>query len=335
VGSLTRDAAHTGNGAAVGSARRARGDPVVSTLTNPTSSAVMSALRQEQSGAAAVSRTLAFTLILDGLSHSAKQLAEFEAIAVEAAASHPCRLIVLSRDAGRGDSPSTPLEVEVSGPSPSCPTELLRVSVPFVDAERIEAVLRGLLANDVPVVCWWPFGTPSALQLEIMSKFVQRRVFDSGSGDDPLLALQTIRSEYRPGDSDLAWARISALRGLVTSALDWRGGTIRTAQVRLSGVASALLLGNWLERLTAARVDYAEKGDDGVVLELGCTDPDGEDYRLVLTEDSGRYFTVAMDDNPPLRHVGPAVTPALLLATELSHLGEDAMYKHVLSALTI
>jgi len=308
---------------------------VVTTLTNPTSSAVMQALRKEQSTAAAVSQTLAFTLIVDGLTHTEKQMADFEGVALEAAASHPCRLILLSRDAGRGGSPSTPLEVEVSGPSPSCPTELLRVSVPFVDAERIEAVLRGLLANDVPVVCWWPRGTPSALQLEIMSKFVQRRVFASGSGDDPLLALQTIRSEYRPGDSDLAWARISALRGLVTSALDWRGGTIRTATVRLPSVASALLAGNWLERLTGARVEYGDKGPDDICLELGCVDPDGGDYRLVFTEDAGRFFSVAVDDEPALRHVGPAVTPSQLLATELSHLGEDAMYKHVLSGLTI
>lgn len=308
---------------------------MVTTLTNPTSSAVMAALRREQSTAAAVSQTLAFTLIVDVLAHGPKAASEFEAVALEAAASHPCRLIVLSREAGRGSSPSTPLEVEVSGPSPSCPTELLRVSVPFVDAERIEAVLRGVLANDVPVVCWSPCGTPSALQLEIMSKFVQRRVFDSDSGDDPLLALQTIRSHYRPGDSDLAWARISALRGLVASAHDWRGGRVVTSEVRLPAVASALLLGNWLERLTGARVTYADSTDDDVVLVLGCTDRDGVDYRLTITEADGRFFTVALDDDPPLRHVGPAVSPASLLAAELAHLGEDAMYKHVLEALTI
>lgn len=308
---------------------------MVSTLTNPTSSAVMEALRREQSTGAAVSRTLAFTLIVDGLAQGPKQLAAFEDVALEAAASHPCRLILLTREAGRGRSPSTPLEVEVSGSSVDCPTELLRVSVPFVDAERIEAVLRGLLANDVPVVCWWPCGTPTALQLQIMSSFVQRRVFDSGSGDDPLQALQTVRHEYRPGDSDLAWARISALRGLVTSSLDWRGGTIKAARVGLDAVASALLLGNWIERMTGAKVEYADKGGDGTVLELSCTTADGEDYRLAFTEQEGRFFTVALDDEPPLRHVGPDVTPAQLLAAELAHLGEDAMYRDVLQGLTI
>lgn len=305
------------------------------TLSNPTSSAVMEALRREASTAGSAARTLAFTLIVDALSQGPKQLAAWEDVAMEAAATHPCRLILLTRDPDRSSFPSSPLEVEVSGWSRSCPTERLRVTVPFVDSPRIEAVLRGVLANDVPVVCWWPCGTPTALQLEIMSKFVQRRVFDSGSGDDPLLALQTIRSEYRPGDSDLSWGRVSALRSLVTASLDWRGGDVVRAEVEMGSVASALLVGNWVERLTGARVEYVDTTEQCARLVLQCRTEDGEDYLLRFEQEDGRFFTVTMDDQEPLRHVGPSTSPSSLLSTELDHFGEDRMFRDVLDGLSL
>ena len=47
-----------------------------------------------------------------------------------------------------------------------------------------------------------------------------RRITDATNGADPLACIKSRLEGYTPGDTDLAWSRITYWRALLTSALD-------------------------------------------------------------------------------------------------------------------
>lgn len=53
-----------------------------------------------------------------------------------------------------------------------------------------------------------------------LGKLAIRRITDATNGTDPLSAIKSRRSGYTAGDTDLAWARITYWRALLTSAVD-------------------------------------------------------------------------------------------------------------------
>jgi glucose-6-phosphate dehydrogenase assembly protein OpcA len=69
---------------------------------------------------------------------------------------------------------------------------------------------------------WWPDIAPSAPARDPLGKLAIRRITDATNADDPLSAIKSRLPGYTPGDTDLAWARITYWRALLTSALDQR-----------------------------------------------------------------------------------------------------------------
>ena len=76
------------------------------------------------------------------------------------------------------------------------------------------------LLPDIPVVAWWPDIAPAVPAQDPLGKLAIRRITDATNAIDPLSAITNRLPGYSAGDTDLAWARITYWRALLTSAVD-------------------------------------------------------------------------------------------------------------------
>ena len=95
---------------------------------------------------------------------------------------------------------------------------MLRLSGPLAD--HADSVVMPFLLPDIPVVAWWPDLAPAVPAQDPVGKLAIRRITDATNCTDPLSAIKSRLSGYTAGDTDLAWARITYWRALLTSALD-------------------------------------------------------------------------------------------------------------------
>src|SRR6266542_3163797 len=168
-------------------------------LWDTTGSAVVKALAAERRSAGGVTSGLALTLITV-VDEVAVRTAEDAATI--AAQMHPCRLLIVVR-------------ADVTHPRSR------------LDAE---SVVEPLLAPDVPVVTWWHEKPPERIAYDPLGVVADRRITDCLQADDRMLALRMRAEDYAPGDTDLAWTRITPWRTLVASAFDATGGAVSEAQ---------------------------------------------------------------------------------------------------------
>jgi glucose-6-phosphate dehydrogenase assembly protein OpcA len=128
---------------------------------------------------------------------------------------------------------------------------VLRLSGPL--AGHAESVVTPFLLPDIPVVAWWPDVAPAVPAQDPLGKLAIRRITDATNGDDPLSAIKSRLPGYTAGDTDLAWARVTYWRALLTSALDQKPHEkIESALVSGLKTEPALdIMAGWL----ASRVD--------------------------------------------------------------------------------
>jgi glucose-6-phosphate dehydrogenase assembly protein OpcA len=169
---------------------------------------------REKTGAVTLGRVLTLVIATD-----AEVVAEESIEAANAAShEHPSRVIVVSRaDPDAGDS-RLDAQVRAGGDSTTGEIVVLRLSGPL--AEHAGSVVVPFLLPDIPVVTWWPDGAPAVPARDPLGQLALRRITDATNDDDPLSAIKGRLSGYTPGDTDLAWSRITYWRALLTSALD-------------------------------------------------------------------------------------------------------------------
>ena len=95
---------------------------------------------------------------------------------------------------------------------------VLRLSGPL--ASHASSVVTPFLLPDTPVVTWWPEVAPDVPAQDPLGQLAIRRITDATNGVDPLASIKGRLQGYTPGDTDLAWSRITYWRALLTSALD-------------------------------------------------------------------------------------------------------------------
>src|ERR1700739_2798790 len=98
------------------------------------------------------------------------------------------------------------------------PSRVLVVTLSGPLAGHAESVVIPFLLPDIPVVAWWPCAAPAVPAQDPLGKLAIRRITDATNGDDPLSAIKSRLNGYTAGDTDLAWARITYWRGLVSSS---------------------------------------------------------------------------------------------------------------------
>ncbi|MGS0684055.1 glucose-6-phosphate dehydrogenase assembly protein OpcA [Nakamurella sp. GG22] len=216
---------------------------------------------REKGGSVALGRVLTLVIVTE-------DAATEDPIAAANAASfeHPCRVIVVARGSRRA-SPRLDAQIRVGGDAGASEVVVLRLYGPLVD--HAASVVVPLLLADAPVVAWWPGEAPDMPAEDPIGKLAQRRVTDAASAKRPVAQLAKRRESYRPGDTDLAWTRLTRWRGLLASTLDQPPHDKVTAAV-VAGSAdspSADLLAAWLAlalKVPVERVKAPSKAGPGL-----------------------------------------------------------------------
>ncbi|MGE2813605.1 glucose-6-phosphate dehydrogenase assembly protein OpcA [Mycobacterium heidelbergense] len=164
---------------------------------------------------------------------------------------HPSRVLVVTT--GNADAAEARLDaqVRVGGDAGAGEVVVLTLSGPLAD--HAESVVIPFLLPDIPVVAWWPDIAPAVPAQDPLGQLAIRRITDATNSDDPLSAIRGRLHGYTAGDTDLAWARITYWRALLTSAVDQKPHEeIESALVSGLRAEPALdVLAGWL----ASRID--------------------------------------------------------------------------------
>ncbi|HYB39225.1 MAG TPA: glucose-6-phosphate dehydrogenase assembly protein OpcA [Mycobacterium sp.] len=202
---------------------------------------------REKSGAVTMGRVL--TLVIapdtDALLEESIEAANF------ASHEHPSRVIVVMTGNPYAGDARLDAQLRVGGDSGAGEVVVLRLSGAL--ANHASSVVIPFLLPDIPVVAWWPGIAPAVPAQDSLGKLAIRRITDATNGADPLSAIKSRLPGYTPGDTDLAWSRITYWRALLTSAVDQPPYEPITS-ARVSGLKTepALdVLAGWL----ASRID--------------------------------------------------------------------------------
>nr|WP_238397276.1 glucose-6-phosphate dehydrogenase assembly protein OpcA [Corynebacterium godavarianum] len=248
---------------------------------------------------------------------------------------HPARVLVLLL----GDETApTSMNADLIVAAHSGASEMVVMRL-FGDlTHHLGAVVTPLLLPDTPIVAWWPNEAPACPKEAELGSIAQRRITNAhsdASGDQ----LRARTDGYQPGDSDLAWSRITPWRGAVASALD-RYHDDPVQSVHIDGAAddpSVDIAAGWLAACLNVGVtrgtrystnDSAAHGAPITRLALHCG---GGDVTIEVVDDNTARITVP--GSPDSYVALSARTDAECLAEELRHLDNDVTYARALRGL--
>jgi glucose-6-phosphate dehydrogenase assembly protein OpcA len=273
---------------------------------------------RHQVGAPAVGMVLTLVVVCDE-SH------QYDAVraASEASREHPSRILaVIPRE--REEATRLDAEIRV-GELTTGEVVLLRLYGEL--REHADSVLSPLLLADIPVVVWWPGDAPEAPAKDPVGGYGQRRVTDARSARDSVAAIRSRIDGYTPGDTDLAWTRITPWRSLLAAAFDQPVGKILDGYVEAEpDHPSAALLAVWLSQKLDAPIRVTEsKGPGLTAVRLRL---DGGE--VVVERHDSRTATLVRPGQPN-RQVALARRPTSdLLAEELRRLDPDEVYEETI-----
>lgn len=197
---------------------------------------------REEAGVFALTRVL--TLIVSCSTDDAEEAIEAANLASN---EHPMRIIVVVHDAHAQEDRLT---AQVRVGSDAGASEVIVLTAYGEVASDDESLVTGLLLPDAPVVVWWPGDAPDTVGDSPLGRLAQRRITDAIAAPDSLAALDRVRRTYTPGDTDLAWTRLTGWRTQIASLLA-EVHTTDVTSVTLRGVlhtAPVELLATWLSR---------------------------------------------------------------------------------------
>jgi glucose-6-phosphate dehydrogenase assembly protein OpcA len=293
-------------------------------LWDTTGKAVVAALAAERRSAGGLTSGLALTLIAVV---NERRVAEAEAAATIAAAQHPCRILIVVRYDVTQPESRMDAEIVVGGRLGPCEAVVLRMRGRL--ALHAESVLLPLLAPDVPVVTWWHASPPERIAYDPLGVVADRRVTETGQADDPVAALAVRADDYAPGDTDLAWSRITPWRTVVAGAFEAPPAPV--VGMCIGGPEtdpSVALIRGWLaSRLGLMPICEPETELQRVRFDLA------DSSRIELTKENG---SVVLRRSGLRDRVLPLVTHSLgdQLAEELRRLDPDQPYAAALAAAT-
>ncbi|MDQ2881294.1 MAG: glucose-6-phosphate dehydrogenase assembly protein OpcA [Actinomycetota bacterium] len=297
-------------------------------LPSTTTSAVNHALidMRERGGAVALGRVLTLVIVTDD---SAQVEQSIEA-ANEASKEHPCRVLVVARGLKRAGT-RLDAQIRVGGDAGASEVVVLRLYGPLAD--HGDSVLVPLLLPDCPVVAYWPGAAPAIPAQDPIGRLAQRRITDTAAANQPIKALESRRSSYTEGDTDLAWTRLTPWRALLAAALDLPPyEDVET--VTVSGATdnpSTDLLAGWLRSRLHVPVRRRTSPPGGGVSSAIMERRSG---RVELVRPDGKVGTLRQPGQPD-RQVPLRRRPVRdCLAEELRRLDPDETYQAALQALT-
>ena len=229
---------------------------------------------------------------------------------------HPARVLVLVAGEPRG---ANRLDAELRLGGEAGAAEVVVMHLEGEVGAHPEAIVTPLLLPDTPVVAWWPSTPPQVPAATPIGQIAQRRITDS-LADPDVNAVYTRRTGYTPGDSDLAWSRLTAWRGVLASALDFPPhGEITAARIEGPGEDPSVdVAAGWLaDRLAVPVVRVVTDEPTDVTVEV----------------ENASTACVTITGRPPFKVALSRRTTVDCLAEELRHLDPDTAYARALRGL--
>jgi glucose-6-phosphate dehydrogenase assembly protein OpcA len=240
--------------------------------------------------------------------------------AKQASHEHPARVLGVILGDGRG---AAQINAQVAiGQGWTGETALIRLKGEVV--KHPESVVLPLLLPDSPVVAWWPADHPDDPASDPLGRLAQRRITDSAFvSRGKLKALREQCAAYSPGNTDLAWTRITPWRALLAAALDQQPLKVRRVVVSAERISpSADLLLAWLHdrlRVPAERKNTKGPGITEVVMETA----DGD---IRISRGDGKLAMFSSPDRPDRPVALKRRELPELLGEELRWSDEDDIY---------
>jgi glucose-6-phosphate dehydrogenase assembly protein OpcA len=292
-------------------------------LTDTTASEVAAQITRERrrAGAGALGMVLTLVVATDERGH-------YDAVraANDAAMEHPCRVIAV---VPRAAKERARLDAEVGVASRANPGENVTLRLFGHLRDHADSVVLPLLLPDAPVVVWWPGAAPDVPATSGLGRLAQRRVTDAAAASKPVAELAGRLTCHAPGDTDLAWTRLTPWRTLLAAALDEPFDPVESATVAAArNNPSAVLLGAWLRARLGIEVDVKASRGPGIT-DVRLRSARGE---IAVSRPDGERATLARPGQPDRRVALPRRTTSDLLAEELRRLDPDEVYAEALAA---
>jgi glucose-6-phosphate dehydrogenase assembly protein OpcA len=245
----------------------------------------------------------------------------------DASRQHPCRIIVLISGKKTGLS-RLDGQIRVGGDAGASEVVILRLYGPL--AGHGDSVLVPLLLPDSPVVAWWPREAPLSVSRSAIGQMAQRRITDSAEAARPRAEMQRRGGNYQPGDTDLAWTRITLWRGLLAAVLDQPPyEPVLAANVAGAGDSpSADLMAGWLAHRLQCPVTRTRTPAGTGMTSVRLTRPCGD---IDLLRPDGAVATLSPPGQPVRRISLGRRSLADCLADELHRLDPDEVYAETLT----
>ncbi|MFI6337645.1 glucose-6-phosphate dehydrogenase assembly protein OpcA [Streptomyces sp. NPDC050535] len=295
-------------------------------LTDTTASKINKALVQARRaiGTPAVGMVLTLVIVTD-------EENAYDALraANDASREHPSRKLVVVKRVSRSPRDRTKsrldAEVRVGADAGTGETVVLRLYGEVAD--HSQSVALPLLLPDAPVVVWWPVGSPRDPAKDPLGALGQRRVTDSYSAVRPVEELRSRAENYEPGDTDLAWARITPWRSMLAAALDQVDCEVISAEVTGEEFnPSVELLAMWLADRLHVHVRRGVSAGPGLT-QVRMETTGGP---VALQRPDGTMATLTLDGQPDRAVALKRRETSELMAEELRRLDPDDTYASAL-----
>jgi glucose-6-phosphate dehydrogenase assembly protein OpcA len=241
-------------------------------------------------------------------------------VARQASHEHPARVLGVIHGDARGASQ---VNAQVgTGDGWTGETALIRLKGEVV--KHPESVVLPLLLPDSPVSMWWPSDPPADPSTDPLGQLAQRRITDTAAAvRGKAKAIHTQCASYSPGNTDLAWTRITPWRALLAAALDQHPLKVSRGSVTAERISpSAGLLVAWLADRLKVRIERKNSQGPGiteVVLET-------KEGPIRISRRDGRLATFSSPGRPDRPVALKRRELPELLAEELRRLDEDDVY---------
>jgi glucose-6-phosphate dehydrogenase assembly protein OpcA len=247
----------------------------------------------------------------------------------DASHEHPSRTLVVIKRVSRSSRNRTQsrldAEVRVGVDAGSGETVILRLYGEVSD--HAQSVVLPLLLPDAPVVVWWSVDAPRDPANDPLGALSQRRVTDSYAAEKPVDELRSRAESYEPGDTDLAWARITPWRSMLAAALDQVSTEIVSVEVAgEESNPSVELLAMWLADRLHVHVRRAVSAGPGLT-QVRLETSGGP---ITLHRSDGAMATLALPGQPDRAVALKRRETSELLAEELRRLDPDDTYASAL-----
>ena len=293
-------------------------------MENTTAAKIEKKLNQlrDENGVVTLGRVLTLVILAQaGHSEMAVEAANY------ASHEHPCRIIV---HVAHSATDETRLDAQLRLGGDAGASEVILLHGYGELAEPTETLVSALLLPDAPIVAWWPHDFPDDPSGSSIGRIAHRRITDSSRADDPFASLARLSEQYTPGDTDLAWTRITNWRIQLAAVLD-QVGPVTVREIVLEGASvapSMVLLGAWLSSRLEAPATIVGDVSRRSLSRVALVTADG----TVELDRPGSTVAVLTQPGQPEQQIAMPVRDLReCLAEELRRLDADEVYGDVIT----